>query len=236
MDCSSRYAMQRLVALSGTFHVALANDTDADRHGIVARVDGLMNPNHVLVAAIEYLFGNGPFWGRPPASARRWSAAAYERATARLGRALIKVPLGFKWFLRACWPERSALPAKKAGKQVFCGTMVGLDDGQGWADRRPTGGRAHSADRGEPVAALRAHRQTTRPVLLRAHRGAGDGCGARATEGHDARGDRDVGAGGRARAGHDHGGTGQWRSDRRLEGAGRTRLVCRTALGDGGYL
>ena len=76
MDCSSPYAMKRLIGMRDKFDVAFANDTDADRHGIVTRPAGLMNPNHFLAIAISYLFANRPDWSRTAVSARRSSAAA----------------------------------------------------------------------------------------------------------------------------------------------------------------
>jgi len=99
MDCSSPYAMTRLVGMRGGFDVAFATDTDADRHGIVAGPDGLMNPNHVLAAAIDYLFANRPGWGPAPAIGKTVvSSGMIDRVAARLGRALMEVPVGFKWF------------------------------------------------------------------------------------------------------------------------------------------
>ncbi|HEY0205913.1 MAG TPA: phosphoglucomutase (alpha-D-glucose-1,6-bisphosphate-dependent) [Acetobacteraceae bacterium] len=99
MDCSSSYAMTRLVGMRGTFDVAFANDTDADRHGIVAGPGGLMNPNHFLAAAIDYLFANRPAWGLAAAVGKTVvSSGMIDRVAARLGRALTEVPVGFKWF------------------------------------------------------------------------------------------------------------------------------------------
>ena len=99
MDCSSPYAMTRLVGMRGGFDVAFANDTDADRHGIVAGADGLMNPNHFLAAAISYLFANRPAWGAAPAVGKTMvSSGMIDRVAARLGRSLMEVPVGFKWF------------------------------------------------------------------------------------------------------------------------------------------
>lgn len=99
MDCSSPYAMTRLVGMRGGFDVAFANDTDADRHGIVAGTEGLMNPNHFLAAAIDYLFANRPAWGRTAAVGKTVvSSGMIDRVAARLGRTLVEVPVGFKWF------------------------------------------------------------------------------------------------------------------------------------------
>jgi len=100
MDCSSPYAMGRLIGLRDGFDVAFANDTDADRHGIVAGPDGLMNPNHFLATAIDYLFRNRPEWGAKPAVGKTIvSSSMIDRVTKRLGRTLVEVPVGFKWFV-----------------------------------------------------------------------------------------------------------------------------------------
>jgi phosphoglucomutase len=100
MDCSSPYAMARLIGLRDKFDVAFANDTDADRHGIVTRSNGLMNPNHYLAAAISYLFGHRPQWGRDAAVGKTIvSSAILDRVAKKLGRALVETPVGFKWFV-----------------------------------------------------------------------------------------------------------------------------------------
>jgi len=100
MDCSSPYAMKRLVGLSGQFDVAFANDTDADRHGIVTRFGGLMNPNHYLAAAISYLYDHRPRWTKNCAIGKTIvSSAIVDRLATRLGRKLVEVPVGFKWFV-----------------------------------------------------------------------------------------------------------------------------------------
>jgi phosphoglucomutase len=99
MDPSSPYAMASLVALKGRFDVAFANDTDADRHGIVAGAAGLMNPNHFLSAAIEYLYRNRDW--RPDVAVGKTlvSTSMIDRVAAELGRKLLEVPVGFKWFV-----------------------------------------------------------------------------------------------------------------------------------------
>jgi phosphoglucomutase len=100
MDCSSPYAMESLVRLKDNFDVAFGNDTDADRHGIVTRGGGLMNPNHYLSAAIFYLFRNRPGWNRDAAVGKTLvSTAMIDRVAADLGRRLCEVPVGFKWFV-----------------------------------------------------------------------------------------------------------------------------------------
>ena len=99
MDCSSPYAMTRLIALQDKFDIAFANDTDADRHGIVCPSGGLMNPNHFLVAAISYLCANRPDWSDDSAVGKTVvSSGMIDRVAARLERKLIEVPVGFKWF------------------------------------------------------------------------------------------------------------------------------------------
>jgi phosphoglucomutase len=100
MDCSSPYAMARLIGMSDKFDVAFANDTDADRHGIVTRSSGLMNPNHYLAAAISYLYENRPDWSRGCAVGKTVvSSGIIDRVTAKLGRKLVELPVGFKWFV-----------------------------------------------------------------------------------------------------------------------------------------
>jgi phosphoglucomutase len=100
MDPSSPYAMARLVELRDRFDVAFANDTDADRHGIVAPGAGLLNPNHFLSASVAYLFGVGRAWAPDVAVGKTLvSSAMLDRVAADLGRRLLEVPVGFKWFV-----------------------------------------------------------------------------------------------------------------------------------------
>ncbi len=100
MDCSSPYAMARLIGMRDKFDVAFANDTDADRHGIVTRSNGLMNPNHYLAAAISYLYGHRPDWASDCAVGKTIvSSGIIDRVAAKLGRKLVEVPVGFKWFV-----------------------------------------------------------------------------------------------------------------------------------------
>lgn len=99
MDCSSAYAMTKLIALQGQFDIAFANDTDADRHGIVCPSSGLIKPNEFLAAAIAYLTENRPDW-RPDSAIGKTvvSSGMMDRVVAKRGRKLIEVPVGFKWF------------------------------------------------------------------------------------------------------------------------------------------
>src|SRR5258708_5279270 len=99
MDCSSPYAMARLVGMRDRFDVAFANDTDADRHGIVTRSNGLMNPNHFLAACISYLYQNRPDWSGSAVGKTAVSSSMIDRVAGKLGRQLIETPVGFKWFV-----------------------------------------------------------------------------------------------------------------------------------------
>ncbi len=100
MDCSSPYAMAGLIAHKASFDIAFGNDPDYDRHGIVTREAGLLNPNHYLAAAVWYLFGHRPGW-RPDAGVGKTlvSSSMLDRVAAHLGRRLVEVPVGFKWFV-----------------------------------------------------------------------------------------------------------------------------------------
>ncbi|MCU0571914.1 MAG: phosphoglucomutase (alpha-D-glucose-1,6-bisphosphate-dependent) [Syntrophobacteraceae bacterium] len=100
MDCSSPYAMAGLIQLKDRFDVAFGNDTDCDRHGIVTRSSGLMNPNHYLSAAIDYLFQNRPGWPESAAVGKTLvSSGMIDRVARALNRKLAEVPVGFKWFV-----------------------------------------------------------------------------------------------------------------------------------------
>ena len=100
MDCSSPYAMASLIKLKDNFDVAFGNDTDADRHGIVTKIGGLLNPNHFLSVAIWYLFQNRPGWSEDAAIGKTLvSSSMIDRVAAHLNRKLSEVPVGFKWFV-----------------------------------------------------------------------------------------------------------------------------------------
>ncbi|HXV69584.1 MAG TPA: phosphoglucomutase (alpha-D-glucose-1,6-bisphosphate-dependent), partial [Nitrospira sp.] len=100
MDCSSPYAMANLIALKDRFDVAFGNDADSDRHGIVTRSAGLMNPNHYLAVSIAYLFTQRPRWRSDAGIGKTLvSSSLIDRLAATLKRNLVEVPVGFKWFV-----------------------------------------------------------------------------------------------------------------------------------------
>ena len=100
MDCSSPYAMANLIKLKDQFDIAFGNDPDYDRHGIVTRSAGLMNPNHYLAVAIQHLFQHRPNWRKDAAIGKTLvSSSMIDRVAAQLNRKLCEVPVGFKWFV-----------------------------------------------------------------------------------------------------------------------------------------
>ncbi|MBW2010708.1 MAG: alpha-D-glucose phosphate-specific phosphoglucomutase [Deltaproteobacteria bacterium] len=100
MDCSSAYAMERLIELKDKYDIAFGNDPDTDRHGIVVPDTGLMNPNHYLAVAIWYLFQNRPQWRSDAAVGKTLvSSSIIDKVAAHLGKKLSEVPVGFKWFV-----------------------------------------------------------------------------------------------------------------------------------------
>ncbi|HET6266617.1 MAG TPA: phosphoglucomutase (alpha-D-glucose-1,6-bisphosphate-dependent) [Acidobacteriota bacterium] len=100
MDCSSPYAMARLVGLKDQYQVAFGNDADSDRHGIVTPSSGLMNPNHYLAVAIRFLLGHRSHWSKKAVVGKTLvSSGLIDRVVKKLGRTLYEVPVGFKWFV-----------------------------------------------------------------------------------------------------------------------------------------
>jgi len=100
MDCSSPHAMASLIANKSAFDISTGNDADADRHGIVTRDHGLMNPNHFLAVSIDYLYRNRPEWSPSAAVGKTMvSSSMINRVVESLGRRLVEVPVGFKWFV-----------------------------------------------------------------------------------------------------------------------------------------
>jgi phosphoglucomutase len=120
MDCSSPYAMQRLIAMKDRFDVAWGCDTDHDRHGIVARSAGLLNPNHYLAVSISYLAARRPAW-RPDAGIGKTivSSSLIDRVVARLGRRLVEVPVGFKWFVNGLADGSLAFAGEESAGATF---------------------------------------------------------------------------------------------------------------------
>jgi phosphoglucomutase len=129
MDPSSPYAMARLIALGDQFDVAFATDPDADRHGIVTRSAGLLNPNHYLAVAIEYLFRQRPGW-KPSVGVGKTivSSSLLDRVVARLRRRLVEVPVGFKYFVDGLLDGSLGFAGEEsAGASFLC------RDGTAWA-------------------------------------------------------------------------------------------------------
>jgi len=120
MDCSSPYAMAKLIGLKDRFDIAFGNDPDADRHGIVTRSAGLMNPNHYLAAAILYLFTHRPEW-RPETAVGKTvvSSSIIDRVTAKFGRTLVEVPVGFKWFVSGLLDGSLGLGGEESAGATF---------------------------------------------------------------------------------------------------------------------
>jgi phosphoglucomutase len=147
MDCSSPYAMRGLIGLKDRFDLAFATDPDADRHGIVCPGTGLMNPNHYLAAAIDYLLGSRPGW--PPAAAvgkTLVSSAIIDRVVAKHGRKLLEVPVGFKWFAPGLYDGSCCFGGEEsAGASFLC------HDGTVW-----------TTDKDGPLLALLAAELTAR--------------------------------------------------------------------------
>ena len=121
MDPSSSYAMQRLIGLKDRYDIAFACDTDHDRHGIVTRNAGLLSPNHYLSVAIDYLFRNRPHWDRKAAVGKTVvSSALIDRVTAKLGRRLYEVPVGFKWFVEGLLDSGLGFGGEESAGASFC--------------------------------------------------------------------------------------------------------------------
>jgi phosphoglucomutase len=122
MDCSSPYAMAGLVSLKDRFQVAVGNDADADRHGIVTPSLGLMNPNHYLAVAIHYLLMHRPQWSKDAAVGKTLvSSSLIDRVVERLGKRLFEVPVGFKWFSQGLFDGAICFGGEEsAGASFLC--------------------------------------------------------------------------------------------------------------------
>jgi len=129
MDPSSKYAMQRLIGLKDQYDVAFACDTDHDRHGVVTRSGGLMEPNHYLSLLVDYLFRHRPQWSAGAAVGKTVvSTALIDRVAKRLGRKLYEVPVGFKWFSRGLFDGSLGF-----GCEESAGASLLRRDGSVWA-------------------------------------------------------------------------------------------------------
>ncbi len=129
MDPSSTYAMQRLIALKDSYDIAFACDTDHDRHGIVTASSGLLPPNHYLSAAVDYLFRHRSGWRADAAVGKTVvSSAMIDRVTARLGRRLYEVPVGFKWYVAGLLDGSLAF-----GGEESAGASFNRFDGGAWS-------------------------------------------------------------------------------------------------------
>ncbi|HTR34810.1 MAG TPA: phosphoglucomutase (alpha-D-glucose-1,6-bisphosphate-dependent) [Bryobacteraceae bacterium] len=129
MDPSSRYAMRRLIELKDKFDIAFACDTDHDRHGVVTRSSGLLPPNHYLAVCVQYLYSNRTGWRRDAAVGKTVvSSSLIDRVTAKLGRKLYEVPVGFKWFV-----DGLLTGALGFGGEESAGASFLCRDGSVWA-------------------------------------------------------------------------------------------------------
>src|ERR1700753_3930135 len=168
MDCSSPDAMASLIANRDHYQIASGNDADSDRHGIVTPDAGLMNPNHYLAVAIDYLYTHRPSWPDGVAVGKTAvSSSIIDRAVAGLGRKLVEVPVGFKWFVdgliggtigfRGEGTRRGVVPAPR---------RIGVDHRQGRHHPGVAGQRDSRRHRRHAVAALsRADREIRRPAV-----------------------------------------------------------------------
>ncbi|WP_370294166.1 phosphoglucomutase (alpha-D-glucose-1,6-bisphosphate-dependent) [Thalassolituus sp.] len=129
MDCSSPYAMAGLIDLKDDFDIALGNDPDYDRHGIVTPSVGLMNPNHYLAVAINYLYTHRPQWSQDLAIGKTLvSSSMIDRVAADLGRTLSEVPVGFKWFVDGLYTGKFGF-----GGEESAGASFLRKDGSVWS-------------------------------------------------------------------------------------------------------
>jgi phosphoglucomutase len=120
MDCSSPYAMANLIGLRNDYDVAFGNDADHDRHGIVTPSVGLMNPNHYLAVAIDYLFTHRPQWSPAAAVGKTVvSSSLIDRVVAARGRSLMEVPVGFKWFVDGLHAGRLGFAGEESAGASF---------------------------------------------------------------------------------------------------------------------
>lgn len=207
MDCSSPYAMAGLIGLKDKFDIAFGNDPDFDRHGIVTRSAGLMNPNHYLAVAIHYLFQNRPHWGSKAAVGKTLvSSSMIDRVAASLGRELCEVPVGFKYFVDGLLNGAIGFGGEEsAGASFLCKdgavwttdkdgfildllaaeilARTGRDPGEHYRDLEDKFGRAYYARTDAPASkAQKKALSSLTPEMVEDHDLAGDIITARLTQ------------------------------------------------------
>ena len=238
MDCSSPFAMATLVQMKDRYDIAFGNDPDSDRHGIVTRSVGLLNPNHYLAVAIDYLFTHRPAWSpRLSVGKTAVSSGIIDRVAGDLGRPVVEVPVGFKWFVDGLFSGQFGFAGEESAGASFL-----RQDGTVW-----------TTDKDGLILGLLAaeitartgldpgeHFQSSRPAIwatvLPAHRSGGD-CPREVDLEEAVAG---AGAGGyvgrRSDSGKADACPGQPGLARWLKGGDGTRLVRRAAVGHGRHV
>ena len=238
MDPSSPYAMQRLIGMKDRFDIAFACDTDHDRHGIVTRSAGLLPPNHYLSVAIFYLFQHRPKWRKEAAVGKTVvSSQMIDRVTAKLGRKLYEVPVGFKWFVDGLLDGSLGF-----GGEESAGASFARLDGTVWTTDKD--GIVPALLAAEITARMgrdpgEIYRELTRefgePVYDRVEAPATPEQKELLAKLSPAAGQAHR-AGGRKNPDYPHPRAGQRRSHRRVEGRGRERMVRGASVRDREYL
>ena len=238
MDCSSPYAMANLIRLKDRFDIAIGNDPDADRHGIVTPCGGLMNPNHYLAAAISYLFTHRPEWSDDAAVGKTVvTSSIVDRVAARTGRRVVEVPVGFKWFVPGLLDGSLGFAGEEsAGASFLRQDGTGVVHRQGRNRDGPAGLRTDGPHRTQSVRLVQGVDAGGRSADIRAHR-CGDQPGRKgpAVESFAVRCQR-VGTGRRSDSGRSDDRARKRRAHRWTESRDLARLVCRTSVGYGGGL
>ena len=238
MDCSSPYAMARLVGLKDQYQVAFANDPDSDRHGIVTPSAGLMNPNHYLAVAIRYLLTHRPQWRQDAAVGKTVvSSSMIDRVVEKLGRKLNEVPVGFKWFVPGLIGGWCCFGGEESAGASFLrldGTVWATDKDGLIMDLLAAEITARTGkDPGEHYRELTAEFGT--PVLHPHRRASHPGAKSEIAKAFTGRG-KGIGSGGRVNHCQADHSSGQWRAHRRIESGGEQWLVCSSALWHREYL
>ena len=238
MDCSSPNAMASLIANRDKYQIGTGNDADSDRHGVVTPDGGLLNPNHYLAVAIEYLYTNRPDWpGSTAVGKTAVSSSIIDRVVAGLGRKLLEVPVGFKWFVDGLISGTIGFGGEEsAGASFLRRDGSDVDDRQGRHHPGAAGVGDSCGDGADTVAALRRTGRKVRCANVCPHRR------ARRPGAEGAAGEAVAGAGDRDRAGGrgdhrqaDHR-AGQRRAAGRSEGDDGERVVRGAAVGHRGRL